>query len=600
MLKKPRGVIGVQILVCVLAIAQLSFFASRKEGFHMDEILTFQLANSYYGPWIVPTQPEGRMAKFLREEVGNGGIGRWWELALDWLQHGEESRISSFTADVYEEPVWISRQQMADYITVDERGGFSCLSVIFNMKNDAHPPLFFMAVHTISALFPGRMAAWMGNVWTIAAVAASCWLMMEMAGEFGRLGGWGEAKGLAAGAVAALWYAGSSGGISTALFIRMYAFLAFFCLWLLARHMPYFFPREEAGDGSGSVGLWDVPLALALCGGFLSQYFFLFFAGILGLISLVWLWRQGDKPRLRRYVCSMAGGGLLSVCLFPFAIPALLFSSRGVEAMEAMGQTLAEYGRRLAVFGRLLTEAVFPPGGLWVWAGACLVLALLRLWRWPGTMAVSGEGDERAGRSRRRQAAFLALVFLPAAGYFLMASRVSPFLINRYIMAIFPPLCLLLVLLPAWLLSSWPVSRFLAALALCALPLAGASLGNYHGEYLYKGYGSQLALAREYGELPALCVYEGLSYYENIQEFALYSRSLLLTGQEWEAKGEDGNPDPVLAGEQALVVLVKRLVSQEAVLEKLKEAYGFDEQSLLLENSVYGDRIWLVRKSRTG
>ena len=70
--KNPAGALAVILCLGIMCVG-----ISLKEGYHMDELLSFELANARYNPWIVPTQPEGRLAKFVREEIqGDSFPGR--------------------------------------------------------------------------------------------------------------------------------------------------------------------------------------------------------------------------------------------------------------------------------------------------------------------------------------------------------------------------------------------------------------------------------------------------------------------------------------------------------------------------------------------
>ena len=88
-------------------------FISHKEGYHMDEILSFQLGNAEYNPWIVPTQPEGRLAKFIHNEIDGESlretVGNMFVTVTDVLENRGNSKLLTYTADVYDEPVWIER-----------------------------------------------------------------------------------------------------------------------------------------------------------------------------------------------------------------------------------------------------------------------------------------------------------------------------------------------------------------------------------------------------------------------------------------------------------------------------------------------------------
>ena len=150
------------LALAVILLAGL-FFVSKKQGYHMDELLSFELANAEFTPWIVPTQPEGRLEKFVRNEIYGDSFGETCsniaENVKDVLQNRGASKMLSYKADVYKEPVWISARQFRDYITTDSRDHFNYLSVYFNVKDDNHPPLHFMALHTVSSVFRGAFHA---------------------------------------------------------------------------------------------------------------------------------------------------------------------------------------------------------------------------------------------------------------------------------------------------------------------------------------------------------------------------------------------------------------------------------------------------------
>ena len=112
-----------ELLAVILCLGIMCVGISLKEGYHMDELLSFELANARYNPWIVPTQPEGRLAKFVREEIQGDSfpetVSNLTDTVKDVLQNRGNSKLLSYKADVYEEPVWISVEQFRDYVTVD-------------------------------------------------------------------------------------------------------------------------------------------------------------------------------------------------------------------------------------------------------------------------------------------------------------------------------------------------------------------------------------------------------------------------------------------------------------------------------------------------
>ena len=75
---------------------------------------------------------------------------------------------------------------------------------------------------------------------------------------------------------------------------------------------------------------------------------------------------------------------------------------------------------------------------------------------------------------------------------------------------------------------------------LCALlAVSCVSVVTYpgDGDYLYSGYDSpvsgQLGIGEKYyADLPCICVYEGYGFYDNLLEFQVYERTLLVKPSE--------------------------------------------------------------------
>ncbi len=277
-----------EIGVVLFCLFVLGLFVLRKEGFHMDELLSFELANAEFNPWIVPTQPEGRLAKFVRNEIDGESFGETFRNlaaeAKDVLQNRGESKLLTYTADVYEEPVWITAEQFQDYITVDRGDAFNYLSVYFNVKDDNHPPLHFMLLHTVCSLFQGRAESWMGCLINLAAVAAVMVLLIKSGRLLADALGMKERTRLT-GLLAALLYGLSTGAVATALLIRMYGMLTLWCAAYFYIVLKKWLNREFDRH--------NVCLTAVTAMGFWTQYFFLFYCILLAGVVCVLLVRCG-------------------------------------------------------------------------------------------------------------------------------------------------------------------------------------------------------------------------------------------------------------------------------------------------------------------
>ncbi len=577
---------GMEVLVVLVCMVFLGIGVSQKEGFHMDELLSFELANGEFNPWIVPTQPEGRLAKFVHNEIDGGSfgetVGNLKDVVVDVLENRGASKLLSYKADVFEEPVWIGRDAFQDYITVDGEDDFNYLSVYFNVKDDNHPPVHFMLLHTISSLFQGKASPVMGCIINMVFVAG-CMVLLMCIGRLLAQGFGMPERGRLLGLFAAALYGCSAGAMATTLLIRMYGTMTFFCVAFFYFHVKKWL--EKGFDKNNKL------LVLVTVLGFLTQYFFLFYCLVLAAATVVLLWCNGRRKELFCYVRSMVIAAVIGIGCFPFAVSDVFSSGRGVEALDNLTSGFAGYGSRIAAFASILSDRTFD-----IWVVVLLafmgVVWHLKYGREAAKNIVIETGSlEQSGKKIKKE--LLWMLLLPMLVYFLLAARMSPYLVDRYIMPLFPFVALavaLFLILFAHLLEKHSGEKYIFHVTCGAvLAMQLVHLGTYDGAYLYQGYDKQRQVAEQYEQYPCICVYDGVGYYENLQEFTYYDKTLLLKETELAQR----NDVESIAQLDKVIVLVKQPVDWEPVFEILNQKYGLSYEEELLENSVYGDRVFL-------
>lgn len=570
-----------ELLAVILCLGVLCIGVSFKEGYHMDELLSFELADARYNPWIVPTQPEGRLAKFVREEIQGDSFGETLmnlkSTVTDVLKNRGSSKLLSYKADVYEEPAWITSGQFRDYVTVDGSDAFDYLSVYFNVKDDNHPPVHFMLLHTMSSLFPGTLSPWLGCTINLICVGITLWLLLRLGRQLSEILGM-EEQGRLLGILAVLLYGLSTGALASVLLIRMYCLLSCLCVALLSMHVEKW---KEHGFDRSNKGLIAITVL-----GFLTQYFFLFYCILLAAVTAAGLLCSKRMRELWIYIRSMVVAAVIGLVLFPFAIADVFSSGRGVEALDNLTSGFAGYGARLLAFARILADRTV--GDLLLGAGCAtaVVLAVVLWYRRHRGQELSMSREVRG---------ILCMLIIPVVGYYLLASRMSPYLVDRYVMPMFPMIALLFALLLCCLgkrlakTSGWKERLVGIGLMALIIVVQGLRLASYDGEYLYRGYGQQEQLAEEYASLPCICVYAGVGYYENLPEFMYYDRTLLVTAEEL-AERKDVDSLRML---DRVVVLIKPGVEEETVSSVLRERYGMEPEETLFSEGVHGDNIYL-------
>lgn len=592
-----------EILVLTLCAALLIFDISHKKGYHMDELLSFELANAQFNPWIVPTQPQGRLAKFVENELQGENLGETFSNLLDTvqdvLQNRGSSKILTYQADVYEEPVWIERQQFIDYVTVDGRDAFNYLSVYFNVKDDNHPPLHFMVLHTVSSIFQGKLSPFMGCSINLVCVMGIMMLLMWLGGRLMALLGQ-ERLGRLAGILAALSYGLSGGALNTTLLIRMYAMLTFWATALLAIHIRKLYDTE---DGFGRKNQWLILVTLL---GFWTQYFFLFYCLMLAAVTAALLWKWGRKKELVCYVRSMVLAAVIGVACFPFAVSDVFASGRGVEALDNLSAGLSGYGTRLWAFLQIVAART-GDGAFWALAVICVGAVALVGARGLGPLK-SAKSENSANSVNSATSAGMQLwllLLLPVGVYFLLAARMSPYLVDRYMMLLFPMVMLVLVIaafsIGAHTIQAYrqgrlhPIGMGLAGCLAVILTIVWVLIKiqtpftRYQDNYLYTAYEGQEAVSENYADLDCICVCEGVGYYGNLPEFMNYQRTLLVTMGELEHRKETASISSLDE-----VVLLSKQEDEERLCTVLREKYGFDQVETLWRTREHGADVVLL------
>ncbi len=559
-----------QLLIILGIVVIQLVFAFQKEGYHMDELISFEMANAEYNPWIVPTQPVGRLAKFVNEEIEADSLGdklgNIKNTIVDVVKNRGNSKMLSYKADVYEEPVWISRGQFRDYLTTDGTDNFNYLSVYFNVKDDNHPPVHFMLLHTISSLFVGKIHPVMGCIINIFMIIGCAVILMKCGMLLDRYGITSDGKGMRLGMLSALLYGCSQASVATMLLIRMYGVLTFLCLLTFYLQMDKWWGRNF--DKKNKLLIFVTVL------GFWTQYFFLFYCIALSLAMVLALWRSKRIKELLVYIRSMLIAALIGVVGYPFAISDVFSSSRGVEALGNLRGGPGQYIQRLAAFGGILLDRCF---GNWVF-GLIVVLASL-------TAIIFLFIRQKLYRTE------ILLYCVPVLVYFLLAAKMSPMYVDRYLMAVFPFVISWLVV--ALSVKSPSAGKTIRAVVGCLLVCyCLIQLLTYDGSYLYKGYQEQVAVSQEYKEKSCICLYEGSGYYDNLMEFINYEKTLLVTPEELKNRKDTAS---VLYGTE-FVMVVKNTVSQERV-EAILNQYDWNIKEILIEEGAHKDKVYLCENA---
>ena len=364
--KKARIILAVIIAVS-LVISTVYMFS--KQGFHEDELLTYNLANS---------------SKQLNVDGG-----------------------------------WNSPEDFNEYLAVSPDDRFDYAQVYENQIIDAsHPPLYYALVHTVCSFFPGVFSKWLAYSINVLAMAGIL-IMLYKIGQ--KITGNNLYALIGAGA-----YALSIACITTTIYLRMYATLTF---WVLA----FVYMSIKLYEKKNTVGIKDCILLVftVLCG-VLTQYYFILFAGLTGLVFLVFKIKEKCGKDLIKYIIAAVVGAGLALCIYPYIISNVLGGNRGLSSLDMSALdmiTVVTYVfYKLCTYVQILAKDMFI-NQVWL-LGLC-------------TAAVIGFGIyfRFVKKVKIPKKAMFAVV--PAVCYFIGISLVSPFNSDRYVMASLPLIAML-------------------------------------------------------------------------------------------------------------------------------------------------------------
>ncbi len=565
------------LLCCALALA-VAIAASlgamlTKEGWHIDEVATLALANGSQNGFITAYDDSryGRGA-FLHDTVFGDSFGEMVENVRALI--GEIRRVGFSGYNVrgrylaYREggtPIWKTGEEFRSFFMADH--GFSLRDIYVNQMLDNHPPLHYFFVrlaYTVYGLCGGReFTLWPAFFVNVLFLCGCVWMCLRVGRRLGSL-----PMGLAA----AFLFALTPAGQSLEAYMRMYLPLCFFVLWSLENHLEL---RERDWRFTRPLA-WRTIAATVL--GFYTHYYFVIWAALEALFTLLCMLRDGAGKRFGGYVGRMIGAAAISLTIWPFSAVHLLFSYRGQEAAASLGASgpLEAIRSGAAYFARYFF-------GPLLWMPLLLV-----------ALALAGVLARRGGDARRRSSP-IHLILWPACVFLAVAWVISPYEDLRYMTCAVPMFCLAI---------AWGLERFCrllpkkaAGYALPALAAIVALPGLICQPKLYSYPGAREARAFVAENEGATCVYvtsSGAAFYREMPDFAHYDRVLILLPEEI----------PLLAGDETaqaapeLLVYVHVRLDQAETLAAVRDASGCDEVEVVQGSSPALDaQVYRLRRS---
>lgn len=380
------------VIILIVQVVVILYYGNFKLNLFGDEAWTFNLANSYFEPFL-------------------GDASKYYDKWLD----------SNF---------WNQA------VTVSPEHRFSLKSVFYNQSQDVHPPFYYVIIHIICSFFPGKFNKWFGIVPNILFFVVSQFVIFT---TIKRL----FSKKCIALSIS-IFYGFSWGTINNVLYIRMYALLSLFAVISYAFHLILL---------NKMTSKCYICILITSFFGILTQYYFIIYEFFLSFGFCIILLTRKKYKELFFYILGFI---LLAVVVILFYPPIIdqLFGKIGNQGQAAFNNLLSSnFLQRIFAFIHVLSNDLFGSHILWVIAIILflLICSIYITYHINITNKVNKHQDGilfcKIQRNHKCKIYYIDLCMIYSlfccVGYFFVVSKIAPFFVSRYIVIIYPQIVIL-------------------------------------------------------------------------------------------------------------------------------------------------------------
>lgn len=555
-------------IAIIITTIVMFIFIGQKNGWHEDEIFSYGSSNYKYDNLFLNFGDKDSLNQLIDEKIVGKNIGETLKNISYYLKNEDEFQDELNKKIAEEKPIWKTKEQAKEYMTVSSDEIFNYWSVYYNQARDVHPPLFYMLVHLVSSICLNNFTKYIIFSINLIFYIASCFVLKKILKLFNKEElSW----------ITVLLYGLSMGMISIVMFQRMYMMLTFFAMVYLYLNINIFKNSFEIDKKTKR------KLTITVILGFLTQYYFCIYAALVAIISAICMIKNKKWDSLKRYVWCHVKAAIIGLILFPASIYHIFFSYRGAAGGVAEGSYLS----RLQEYLKLIFYGFSIPEILGYITLGIIIAMFIR----------------RIIIAKRKDIA--TLICLPIFLFVLVIAKIAPFINIRYISIVFP---IIIIAVELGVVSSVKelmktikndkIPQFIRKnasiiiLVVIALVASGYGLLKSKPEFLYNDYSKRIEIAEQYSNLKF--VYIGQSPFNQLQdmeEFLRYDNSIIInTWQLDRLKEIDGLDDNT-----EFILNIKCWVSDfDKTLKTVLENTGAKDYELLIDDGQ--SRVYKVKK----
>lgn len=329
--------------------------------------------------------------------------------------YGLSNQYGSFVLNVSNgEKYEPGEKPFLEFLTVRPEHRFDYANVWYNQSNDVHPPFYYLLVHTICSFFPKQFSPWFAGVVNIF-FALLTLLVLRKISRF-----YLDSSILVD--IISLAYVLSAGILHSTTFLRMYVVAMFWVTFL-----TYCFIKRINNKFRNEKFFLVITSIVTLLGA-LTHYYCLLYSVLMFILYLFYLIIVKKYKETSYFCFAMLDTAIITYLIFPAMMYHVFFTNRGQEVL-INAKNISDSLTRIKHFYLIIDQQLFGNMGL------ILILTVIALYLY---ILKFRKKDLRLHcYSENQKCISYIFLCLPAFLYFIVVSKISAFVTDRYLFPIY-------------------------------------------------------------------------------------------------------------------------------------------------------------------
>ena len=240
---------------------------------------------------------------------------------------------------------WYDGRLYTDAYSVHPSERFGYGKVWANQADDVHPPLWYVALHTICSFFPEQFSKWYALTINILCIPILIILVYKIVLLLSK-------KNEKLALITSFLYGISTGTIAILLFLRMYTVMQLLCTLVFYLHLKLIQTEKMKWKDYFLIGI-------ATFLGVMTHYYFLAFLFILAVCFCVFLLKNKRVKEVIWYCITMAITAAISIVVYPAMLKHIFGGYRGDETMNNLKGNLVGFIESLKTVSEAVLTDIF-------------------------------------------------------------------------------------------------------------------------------------------------------------------------------------------------------------------------------------------------